>query len=117
MCEIAFDAWSYLLRKPRRTMIHLPTELEHSEPSPELVEIIKASHARFQATGQMNPPVGSAESKPENRARWRAFWGRQFDKAKADQARIAATSRSVKSEHRSWWRRFWASQLSDKNGS
>jgi hypothetical protein len=58
-------------------MTELPHDFQHPPPSPELIAAMEQMRARYQATGQANPPPDSPEARSPNRGWWRSFWASQ----------------------------------------
>lgn len=59
--------------------VELPEGYDTGPRDPQVDEMITAMHARFKATGQVNPPPGSPEAAAtgERKVWWRRFWARQ----------------------------------------
>lgn len=57
--------------------VELPEGFDTGPHDPKVDEIITAMHARFKATGKVNPQPHSPEALSEDKGWWRRFWVRQ----------------------------------------
>lgn len=59
-------------------MTEIPADLDTGPRDPEVDAIIRRMHARFKATGQVNPPPHSPEAFAKDKGWWDRFWDAQF---------------------------------------